>query len=174
MLLPETRIIATPPTESPLAQDLGNMEFAIRQARLGLEEGGIPIGGALFSGGGKLLGVGRNKRVQEGSPTKHGEIDCLENIGRLPASVYKDCTIYTTLSPCTMCSGAIILFGIRRVVMGENTTFVGGEDFLVSRGVEIVNLDLTECKELMTKFIQTKPEVWNEDIGEERPVNPEA
>jgi len=167
MLLPETGLVATPPAKEPLAKDLENMEVAIQQARLGLEEGGIPIGGALFSGDGKLLGVGRNKRVQEASPTKHGEIDCLENIGRLPASVYKDCTIYTTLSPCTMCSGAIILFGIRRVVIGENTTFVGGEDILISRAVEIVNLDSAECKDLMTKFIGTRPEVWNEDIGEE-------
>jgi len=143
------------------------MEAAIQQAKLGLEEGGVPIGGALFSADGKLLGAGRNKRVQEGSPTKHGEIDCLENIGRLSASVYKDCTLYTTLSPCTMCSGAIILFGIRRVVLGENATFVGGEDFLISRGIEIINLDLKECKDLMTKFIEAKPEVWNEDIGEE-------
>ncbi|KAF9646562.1 cytosine deaminase [Thelephora ganbajun] len=166
MLLPETGRIATPPTKELLVKDLENMEIAIRQARLGLEEGGIPIGGALFSGDGKLLGVGRNKRVQEGSPTKHGEIDCLENIGRLPASLYKGCTMYTTLSPCAMCSGAIILFGIRRVVMGENTTFVGGEDFLASRGVEIINLDLAECKDLMSKFIDAKPEVWNEDIGE--------
>jgi len=167
MLLPETGPTATPPTKEPLAEDLEKMGIAIQQARLGFEEGGIPIGGALFSGDGKLLGVGRNKRVQEGSPTKHGEIDCLESIGRLPASVYKDCTIYTTLSPCTMCSGAIVLFGIRRVVMGENTTFVGGEDLLNSRGVEVVNLDSTECKTLMTKFIQAKPEVWNEDVGEE-------
>jgi len=167
MLLPETGLVATPPTKEPLARDLQNMEIAIQQARLGLAEGGIPIGGALFSGEGKLLGVGRNKRIQEGSSTKHGEMDCLENIGRLPASVYKDCTMYTTLSPCTMCSGAVILFGIPRVVMGENTTLVGGEDFLNSRGVEIVNLDSTECKDLMMKFIQAKPEVWKEDIGEE-------
>lgn len=143
------------------------MEAAIQQARLGLEEGGIPIGGALYSADGKLLGVGRNKRIQEGSPTKHGEIDCLENVGRLPASVYKGCTMYTTLSPCTMCSGAIILFGVRRVVLGENATFVGGEDILVSRGVEVINLDSAECKHLMAKFIEAKPEVWNEDIGEE-------
>jgi len=167
MLLPATDVIVTPPTKEPSAKDLENMGVAIQQARIGLAEGGIPIGGALFSGDGKLLGVGRNKRVQEGSPTKHGEVDCLENIGRLPASVYKDCTMYTTLSPCTMCSGAIILFGIRRVVMGENTTFVGGEDYLISRGVEIINLDSDECKDLMKKFIEAKPEVWNEDIGEE-------
>jgi len=167
MLLPESGLIATPPSKDPSVKDLENMRVAIQQARLGFEEGGIPIGGALFSTDGKLLGAGRNKRIQEGSPTKHGEIDCLENIGRLSASVYKGCTMYTTLSPCTMCSGAIILFGIRRVVLGENTTFVGGEDFLTSRGVEIINLDSTECKELMAKFIQAKPGVWNEDIGEE-------
>ncbi|KAF9792604.1 cytosine deaminase [Thelephora terrestris] len=174
MLFPETTLTATPPTKEPLTKDLKNMEVAIQQARLGFEEGGIPIGGALasrpktsFSADGKLLGVGRNKRIQEGSPTKHGEIDCLENIGRLSALVYKGCTMYTTLSPCTMCSGAIVLFGIRRVVLGENTTFVGGEDILISRGVEIINLDLTECKELMIKFTEAAPEVWNEDIGEE-------
>jgi len=166
MLVPAEGLFATPPTACPSQTDVDNLQVAIIEARKGLQEGGIPIGGALFAKDGKLLGVGRNRRVQEGSATRHGEIDCLETIGRLPASAYKDCTMYTTLSPCTMCSGAIILFGIKRVVIGENSTFVGGEHFLTAHRVEIINLDSQECKQLMATFIQSKPSVWNEDIGE--------
>lgn len=164
---PTTPFEPTPQATSPLPSDLENMKTAIEQAKLGLSEGGVPIGGALFDKDGKLLGVGRNKRVQEKSAILHGETDCLNNIGRLPAHKYSGSTMYTTLSPCTMCSGACVLFGISRLVMGENETFVGGEDFLKSRGVEVVNLNLEECKELMRTFIREKPEVWNEDIGEE-------
>jgi len=137
------------------------LEFAIAAARQGGAEGGVPIGGAL------VLGVGYNKRVQQGSAIRHGETDCLENIGRLPASVYSRATMYTTLSPCHMCSGAILLYGIPRVVLGENETFMGAEELLRSHGVEVINLNSQECKDLMAKFIAAKPDVWNEDIGEE-------
>ena len=113
-----------------------------------------------------MVAVGHNRRVQEGSAIKHGETDCLENAGRLPASVYARATMVTTLSPCDMCTGAILLYGIPRVVVGENRTFYGGEDLLRSRGVEVVVLDDDECMELMTEFIAANPTLWNEDIGE--------
>jgi len=142
------------------------LAHAIEQARIGREEGGVPIGAALVADG-RVLGVGRNRRVQDGSAIRHGETDALENAGRLPASVYRRATMYTTLSPCDMCTGAILLYGIPRVVMGENRTFVGGEDHLRARGVEVVNLDSEECVELMREFIAAHPEIWNEDIGEE-------
>jgi cytosine deaminase len=140
------------------------LEFAIQAARQGASEGGVPIGGALVVDG-KVLGVGYNKRVQLGSAIRHGETDCLENIGRLPASVYQKATMYTTLSPCHMCSGAILLYGIPRVVLGENETFMGAEELLRSNGVEVINLNSAECKAMMATFIAEKPEVWNEDIG---------
>ena len=146
--------------------DLTFMQAAIEQARVGLGEGGIPIGAALVADG-KILGVGHNRRVQEGSAIKHGETDALENAGRLTADVYRRSTMYTTLSPCHMCTGAILLFGIPRVVMGENRTFVGAEDLLRSNGVEVVNLDLDECYGMMAEFIDARPDLWNEDIGEE-------
>ncbi len=142
------------------------LALAIEQARLGRAEGGVPIGAALVVDG-KVAGVGRNRRVQMGSAIRHGETDALENAGRLPASAYRRATMYTTLSPCDMCSGAILLYGIPRVVMGENRTFVGAEDLLRSRGVELVNLDSPECRELLGGFIREHPEIWNEDIGEE-------
>jgi cytosine deaminase len=142
------------------------LAHAIDQARIGRDEGGVPIGAALVADG-RILGVGRNRRVQQGSAIRHGETDALENVGRLPASVYRRATMYTTLSPCDMCTGAILLYGIPRVVMGENRTFVGGEDYLRVRGVEVVNLDSQECVELMREFIAAHPEIWNEDIGEE-------
>jgi creatinine deaminase len=142
------------------------LQAAIAEARVGLAEGGIPIGGALVVDG-EIVAVGHNKRVQEGSAIKHGETDCLENAGRLPASVYARATMVTTLSPCDMCTGAILLYGIPRVIVGENTTFMGGEDYLRSRGVEVVVLDDPECIEMMTEFIAANPELWNEDIGEE-------
>ena len=141
------------------------LQAAIAEARAGLAEGGIPIGAALVVDG-EVVAVGHNKRVQEGSAIKHGETDCLENAGRLPASVYARATMVTTLSPCDMCTGAILLYGIPRVVVGENTTFLGGEDLLRSRGVDVVVLDDPECVRLMTEFIAANPELWNEDIGE--------
>jgi len=137
---------------------------AIAEAEQGLREGGIPIGSVLVSGG-KILGRGHNRRVQQGSPVLHGEMDALENAGRLPAAVYREATLYTTLSPCAMCSGAILLYGIPRVIIGENRTFRGEEELLASRGVSIeVRQDAT-CIRLMTEFIRAHPDLWNEDIG---------
>lgn len=126
----------------------------------------MPIGAALIANDGTELGVGRNRRVQLNSAIRHGETDALENAGRLPASAYARSTMYTTLSPCDMCTGAILLYGIPRVVIGENRTFVGAEDHLRSRGVEVINLDSAECIQLMNEFIAAHPEIWNEDIGE--------
>lgn len=141
------------------------LALAIAEARVGLAEGGIPIGASLAHGD-RLLGLGRNRRVQLGSAIRHGETDCLENVGRLPAKVYAGSTMATTLSPCDMCTGAILLYGIPRVVVGENKTFYGGEDYLRSRGVEVVVLDSEECVSMMEQFIAQNPELWNEDIGE--------
>ncbi len=137
---------------------------AVAQARTGLSEGGIPIGAALACRG-ELLGAGRNRRVQLRSAIRHGETDCLENAGRQPASVYADSTIATTLSPCDMCSGAILLYGIPRVVVGEHTTFLGAEDYLRSRGVEVTVVDDAECVAMMREFIAGNAELWYEDIG---------
>ena len=148
-------------------RDRAGLQHAIDGAKVGRSEGGVPIGGALVADDGTVLGVGHNRRVQDGSAIRHGETDALENAGRLAASVYRRATMYTTLSPCDMCTGAILLYGIPRVVMGENRTFVGGEDYLRARGVEVVNLDSAECVELMNEFIAAHPEIWNEDIGEE-------
>ena len=141
------------------------LALAIAEARAGAAEGGIPIGAALAHGD-RLLGVGHNRRVQLGSAIRHGETDCLENVGRLPASVYAESTMATTLSPCDMCTGAILLYGIPRVVVGENSTFYGGEDYLRSRGVEVVVADNEECKAMMRDFIAANLDLWNEDIGE--------
>ena len=140
------------------------LALAVAEARAGLAEGGIPIGAALVHDG-KVLGVGHNRRVQLGSAIRHGETDCLENVGRLPATVYAASTMVTTLSPCDMCTGAILLYGIPRVVVGENSTFYGGEDYLRARGVEVVVLDDAECVAMMQDFIAANPELWNEDIG---------
>lgn len=142
------------------------LQAAIEQARIGRDEGGIPIGAALVVDG-EVRSVGRNRRVQQGSAIRHGETDALENAGRLPASVYRRATMVTTLSPCDMCTGAILLYGIPRVVIGENRTFTGAEDLLRSRRVEVVVLDSQECIELMREFISAHPDLWNEDIGEE-------
>lgn len=142
------------------------LKAAIEEARIGRAEGGIPIGAALVADG-RVLGAGRNRRVQLGSAIRHGETDALEMAGRLPASVYRRTTMYTTLSPCHMCTGAILLYGIPRVVLGENRTFLGAEDLLRAHGVEVVNLDSEECYRLMQEFIAEHPELWNEDIGEE-------
>ena len=141
------------------------LAVAIEQARIGLAEGGIPIGAAIAIDG-VVVGAGRNRRVQLGSAIHHGETNALEVVGRLPASAYRRATMATTLSPCDMCTGAILLYGIPRAVIGENRTFYGGEDYLRSRGVEVVNLDSTECHALMQGFIAANPAIWNEDIGE--------
>ena len=139
---------------------------ATDEARTGLAEGGIPIGAALALGH-ELIATGRNRRVQLGSVIRHGETDCLENAGRLTAATYRRSTMYTTLSPCHMCTGAILLYGIPRVVIGENRTFVGAEDLLRQHGVEVVVADDPMCVELMTRFIADQPALWNEDIGVE-------
>ncbi len=142
------------------------LAHAVAQARKGRDEGGVPIGAALVVDG-QVVAVGHNRRVQLNSAIRHGETDCLENAGRLPASVYARATMVTTLSPCDMCTGAILLYKIPRVVIGENRTFMGGEDLLRSRGVDVVVLDDPECVELMTEFIARAPQLWNEDIGVE-------
>ncbi|PKG81585.1 tRNA-specific adenosine deaminase [Colwellia sp. 75C3] len=141
------------------------MQAAIDEAKKGLAQGGIPIGSVLVHNG-KIIGRGHNRRVQTGSPTLHGEMDALENAGRQPASVYRQSIIYTTLSPCSMCTGAILLYGIPKVVIGENQSFMGEEALLESKGVEIEMIDSTECKQMMNHFMAEKPELWNEDIGE--------
>jgi len=138
---------------------------AIEQAEIGLAEGGIPIG-AVLAVDGEVIGSGHNRRVQLGSAIRHGETDALENAGRLPASVYARSTMYTTLSPCHMCTGAILLYGIPRVVIGEDRSFVGAEELLRAHGVEVINLDSQRCVDLMTTFIAEHPSLWNEDIGE--------
>ena len=140
------------------------MSIAIEEARTGLGEGGIPIGACLAIDG-EVRGRGHNRRVQRGDPILHGEMDCLQNAGRLAPSEYRRATMYTTLSPCDMCTGAILLYGIPRVVLAENRTFLGAEDLLRARGVEVVDLDLDEAVELMRGFIAANPELWNEDIG---------
>src|ERR687889_5975 len=139
---------------------------ALAEARRGRDEGGVPIGAALVVDG-EVVAVGHNRRVQLNSAIRHGETDCLEQAGRLPASVYARATMVTTLSPCDMCTGAILLYKIPRVVIGENRTFLGGEELLRSRGVEVVVLDDAECIELMEDFIAREPALWNEDSGEE-------
>lgn len=141
------------------------MRAAIDEARTGRDEGGIPIGSVLVHKG-HILGRGHNRRVQQGSAILHGEMDALERAGRLPASVYRESTLYTTLSPCPMCSGAILLYGIGHVVVGEHTTFMGEEDLLRSRGVRVEVLGDETCIDLMRAFIAEQPDLWNEDIGE--------
>lgn len=142
------------------------MKEAIAEARRGLAEGGIPIGSVLVLNG-KVLGRGHNRRVQRGSAILHGEMDALENAGRLPARIYRESVLYTTLSPCVMCSGAILLYGIPKVIIGENRTFMGEEELLRSRGVEIEVIQDSQCIALMQDFIASSPKLWNEDIGEE-------
>jgi len=140
------------------------MEAAIEEARQGLAEGGIPIGSVLVLDG-KIVGRGHNRRVQKGSAVLHAEMDCLENTGRLKARDYQRAVLYSTLSPCDMCSGTVLLYKIPKVIIGENKTFQGPEDYVRSRGVELVNLNLEECIKLMEDFIAARPELWNEDIG---------
>lgn len=141
------------------------LQAAILEASTGLAEGGIPIGSVLVRQG-IILGRGHNRRMQQGNPILHGEMDALQNAGRLPAHIYRECTLYTTLSPCPMCTGAILLYGIPKVVIGENQTFMGEEELLKSRGVEIEVVQSDKCVDLMRRFIDANPTVWNEDIGE--------
>ena len=141
------------------------LQAAIEEARIGMAEGGIPIGSVLVIDG-QIIGHGHNQRVQQGSAVLHAEMHCLESAGRLKASDYRRATLYSTLSPCDMCSGAILLYGIQKVVVGENRTFCGPEEYVRSRGVEVVVVDNPACRELMETFIRNNPELWNEDIGE--------
>ena len=140
------------------------LEAALEEAQKGLDEGGIPIGSVLVIDG-KIVGRGHNQRVQKGSSILHAEMDCLENAGRLSAGDYRKATLYSTLSPCDMCSGAILLYGIPKLVIGENQTFRGPEAYVKSRGVEVKVINDPKCRELMEAFIQKNPELWNEDIG---------
>lgn len=140
------------------------LQAAIEEARLGAAEGGVPIGSVLVHQG-RIIGRGHNRRVQRGSAILHAEMDALENAGRQPARVYRESVLYTTLSPCAMCSGAILLYGIPRIVIGENQTFVGEEALLRSRGVQLDVVQDATCRELMRDFVAAHPELWNEDIG---------
>lgn len=140
------------------------MKAAWQEAQLGRDEGGIPIGSVLVHEG-RIIGRGHNRRVQKGSVILHGEMEALENAGRLQASVYRHCVLYTTLSPCVMCSGAILLYGIPHVIVGENQTFQGEEELLRARGVMVTVLQEEACSGMMEEFIRTHPQLWNEDIG---------
>lgn len=140
------------------------MQAAIEEAEIGRQEGGIPIGSVLVHRG-RIIGRGHNRRVQRGSVVLHGEMDALENAGRQPAAIYRECTLYTTLSPCPMCTGAILLYGIPKVVVGENRTFMGEETLLRARGVEVEVLQAPACIDKMAAFIKASSELWNEDIG---------
>jgi len=140
------------------------LQAAIEQARKSLAEGGIPIGSVLVHEG-RIIGRGHNCRVQTGSPIDHGEMNCLRNAGRLSAKIYRNCAIYSTLSPCPMCSGAIVLYKIPRVIVGENRTFLGAEEYMRANGIQVGVLQDEECIQLMTDFIAASPQLWNEDIG---------
>jgi len=140
------------------------LKAAFDEANVGLQEGGIPIGSVIVHQG-NIIGRGHNRRIQQGSAVLHGEMDAFENAGRQPASVYRECTLYTTLSPCSMCSGAILLYGIPRIVVGENRTFMGEEDLLRSRGVVVEVIQDDTCVQMMKSFIIERPDLWNEDIG---------
>jgi creatinine deaminase len=138
------------------------MQAAITEAKQGRQEGGIPIGSVLVKDG-KIIGQGHNKRVQDGDPVTHAEIDCLRNAGRI--GNYKDTILYSTLMPCYLCAGAVVQFGIKKVIAGESKTFPGAKEFMISHGVEVIDLNLDECENMMSEFITEKPELWNEDIG---------
>ncbi len=140
------------------------MTEAWKEAQQGLKEGGLPIGSVLVFKG-KVIGRGHNRRVQKGSVVLHAEMDCLENAGRLKADTYSECTLYSTLSPCDMCSGAVLLYKIPLVVIGENVNFKGHEDYLLKRGVKLINLSDPNCVDMMKKFVEDRPTLWNEDIG---------
>ena len=140
------------------------LQAAIEEAKKGLQEGGIPIGSVVVHKG-KIIGRGHNQRVQKGSVILHGEMDALENAGRQSAQVYRECVLYTTLSPCSMCAGAILLYGIPKVIIGENKTFMGDEELLRSRSAEVEVLQHETCINMMSKFIKENPDLWNEDIG---------
>jgi len=140
------------------------LKAALDEANKGLQEGGIPIGSVIVHNG-KVIGRGHNRRVQQGSAILHAEMDAFENAGRQPASVYRECSLYTTLSPCSMCSGAILLYGIKRLVVGENLSFMGEEQLLRSRGVDVEVIQDESCVRMMKSFITQRPELWNEDIG---------
>ncbi|MDA3832254.1 MAG: nucleoside deaminase [Spirochaetales bacterium] len=142
------------------------LEAAIEEAKKGMAKGGIPIGSVLVIDG-QIVGRGHNQRVQKGSVVLHAEMDCLENAGRMNVADYRRATLYSTLSPCDMCSGAVLLYGISQVVIGENRTFCGPEEYMRSRGVEVVIVDNQECRQLMKTFIENNPALWTEDIGEE-------
>lgn len=139
------------------------MKAAIEEAKIGLEEGGIPIGSVLVKNA-KIIGRGHNQRVQKNSPILHAEIDCLSNVGRVGS--YRDTVLYSTLMPCYLCAGAVVQFGIKRVIAAEAQTFPGAREFMEAHGVEVVDLDMDECKRLMEGFIKNNPHLWNEDIGE--------
>jgi cytosine deaminase len=145
--------------------DMQCLDHAISEAEVGLTEGGIPIGAVLATAD-DVLGAGHNRRIQLGSPIRHGEMDALEIAGRQPASIYRSATMYTTLAPCDMCTGAILLYDIPRVVVGENRTYVGAVDLLRSRGVEVIVADSAKCIAMMESFISDNPALWDEDIGE--------
>lgn len=145
------------------------LDAAVAEAEAGFREGGIPIGAVLVHGG-RVIGAGHNRRVQRASATLHGEMDALERAGRLPAAIYRESVIYTTLSPCAMCSGAILLYGIPRVVVGENRSFMGEEDLLRSRGVQVEVVQDPGCIALMEAFVRERPDLWHEDIGEPPPT----
>jgi cytosine/creatinine deaminase len=138
------------------------MQAAVTEAKQGRKEGGIPIGSVLVKDG-KIVGRGHNKRVQDSDPVTHAEIDCLRNAGRLGS--FRGTTLYSTLMPCYLCAGAVVQFGIKRVIAGESRTFPGAKEFMVSHGVEVIDLNLDECEQMMNKFIQEEPQLWNEDIG---------
>ena len=163
-----TEVPAPPagPGRSPEERDRLFLDLAVEQARIGWDEGGVPIGAALVHEG-EVLAVGRNRRVQMGSAIRHGETDCIERAGRLPASVYRRSVLYTTLSPCYMCAGTALLYEIPRIVIGENRTFQQSEDLLRSRGVELDVLDDPDCIALMQRMLAERPGLWSEDIGED-------
>jgi cytosine/creatinine deaminase len=153
------------PSMADSGTDEDYLRLAVEQAQRGWEEGGIPIGAALVRDG-EVLAVGRNRRIQLGSAIRHGETDCIEAAGRLPAAVYRDCVLYTTLSPCFMCAGTAVLYGIPRIVVGENRTYEAAEEWLRSRGVVVDVLDDAACRALMDRMVTERPELWAEDIGE--------
>jgi creatinine deaminase len=157
---------SVPPDLTPEQRDRFLLGLAVEQARIGWEEGGVPIGAVLVDGD-RVLAVGRNRRVQMGSAIRHGETDCIEQAGRLPASVYRRSTLYTTLSPCFMCAGTTLLYDIPRVVVGENRSFQVSEELLRSHGVQVDVLDDPDCRALMERMLAERPELWAEDIGEE-------